>query len=127
MAKISLLIDTDIFIDYFNTGMFSNIIENKAFNIYYSVITRKELLSKTGLKASEKEAIIHTLKKYREIRLDMKITQKYSEIRNQHTTIDKEDALIAASAIVKNLPLLTRNIKHFDNIDGLVLAGKHDR
>ena len=54
MEKISLLVDTDIFIDYFNTGRFSNILENDLFLIYYSVVTEKELLSKKGLNSSEK-------------------------------------------------------------------------
>ena len=56
MAKIRLLIDTDIFIDYFNHGFFEEILENEEFDIYYSAVTKKELpikartekLGKTG-------------------------------------------------------------------------------
>ncbi len=121
MEKISLLLDTDIFIDYFNTGRFDNIMENKSFVIYYSVVTEKELLSKKGLKASEKEAILHTLKNFRQIKIDNSIASKYSELRKFYPTIDKEDALIAATAIVKKLPLVTRNYKHYRKIKELLL------
>ncbi len=124
MAKINILVDTDILIDYFNEGLFSNILENKRFNIYYSAITRKELLSKTGLKTSDREAILYTLKGYRKVRLNERITRKYSEIRKQYPHIDKEDALIAATALLKGLPLMTRNLKHFKKIKGLLLIGR---
>ena len=122
MEKISLLVDTDIFIDYFNTGLFSNILENKSFAIYYSVVSEKELLSKRGLKNSEKEAILYTLKEYRKICLDDAITLRYSELRKQYPSTDKEDALIAATALVKKLPLITRNYRHYRKIKGLLLV-----
>lgn len=121
MEKINLLIDMDIFIDYFNTGRFSNILENKLFVIYYSVVTEKELLSKKGLKTLEKEAILFTLKNYRRIRIDNSIALKYSELRKLYPSLDKEDVLIAATAITKRLPLVTRNYKHYRKIKELIL------
>ncbi len=124
MAKIGILVDTDIFIDYFNKGLFAIILEDKRFNIYYSIITRKELLSKKGLKTSEKEAIMFTLRKFREIKLDNRIISKYSLLRSTYKNLDKEDAMIAATALVKGLLLLTRNYKHFKGIEGLKLIRK---
>ena len=44
MGKVSLLVDTDIFIDYFNTGRFHALFDSHRFTVYYSVITKKELL-----------------------------------------------------------------------------------
>jgi hypothetical protein len=116
-------VDTDIFIDYFNAGLFSNILEHQRLTIYYSSVTEKELLTKKGLKVAESEAISYTLKKCRRIRLDSMIALKYSELRLQYPTIDREDALIAATALVKNLPLLTRNLRHFKKIKELRLVG----
>ena len=124
MAKISHLVDTDNFIDYFNNGLFAIILEGKMFNIYYSVVTRKELLCKKGLKTSEREVIMYTLKQYREIRLDQRIISKYSLLRSSYKNIDKEDAIIAATALVRGLLLLTRNYKHFKCIEGLKLLRK---
>ncbi len=121
MEKINLLIDTDIFIDYFNTGRFSTILENDSFVVYYSIVTEKELLSKRGLKASEKEAILYALKNYRRIKIDNVIALKYSELKQLYPSLDREDILIAATAITKNLPLVTSNYKHYRKIKELIL------
>lgn len=121
MEKINLLVDTDIFIDYFNTGRFSTILENDSFVVYYSIVTEKELLSKRGLKASEKEAILYALKNYRRIKIDNVIASKYSELKQLYPSLDREDILIAATAITKNLPLVTSNYKHYRKIKELIL------
>ena len=123
MAKIKLLIDTDIFIDYFNHGYFEEVLENKEFKIYYSVITKKELLAKQGLKDSEKQAILYVLKKHRIINITADIAVKYSTLLDKHPDMSKEDALIAATALHRRLPLLTRNWKHYRQIKELILFG----
>lgn len=127
MGKINLLIDTDIFIDYFNTGRFSNILENTLFVIYYSVVTEKELFAKKGLKTPEKEAIRFTLNNYRRIKIDNPIALKYSELRKLYPSLDKEDVLIAATAIAKKLPLVTRNYKHYRKVKELILFAGPDK
>ncbi|OGW60158.1 MAG: hypothetical protein A2V83_06260 [Nitrospirae bacterium RBG_16_64_22] len=121
MAKVPLLVDTDIFIDYFNAGLLRAVLESDEFEIYYSVVTKKELLSKPGLKASEREAILATLKRYRIIPLAERIAAAYSDLRRKHASLEKEDALIAATAIVRGLPLVTRNWKHYKGVEGLTL------
>lgn len=123
MAKIKLLIDTDIFIDYFNHGVFEEILENTKFSVYYSVITKKELLAKQGLRDSEKRAILYVLRKHKIINLTADIAERYSALLREQPEMTKEDALIAATALHKRLPLLTRNWKHYRNIQGLVLFG----
>ena len=123
MAKtIALLIDTDIWIHYFNTGRFSSFFE-KPYTVYYSVVTRKELLSKGGLKESERAAILFELKRHREIRMTPPIAGIYSSLRQSYPRLEKEDALIAATAIHKKLPLFTENWKHFRGIQQLRLFG----
>ena len=121
MAKVPLLIDTDIFIDYFKVGLLRQVFEGKEFEVYYAVVTKKELLSKSGLRESERQAILLTLKRYRVIPLDDRIARKYSELRGRYQALEKADALIAATALVRKLPLVTRNIRHFQNIDGLTV------
>lgn len=123
MAEIKLLIDTDVFIDYFNHGSFEEIVENKEFKIYYSAVTKKELLAKQGLKDPEKQAILYALKKHRIINLTPDIAGRYSILMNEHPEISKEDALIAATALQKRLPLLTSNWKRYRKIKDLVLFG----
>ena len=124
MAKISLLLDTDIFIDYFNTGRFHALFDSSNFTLYYSIVTKKELLTKPGLRENEREAILDELSRCRLIALSESITARYSELRRQHLSLDKGDALIAATALAKHLPLMTRNKRHFRMITGLTLFGE---
>lgn len=123
MAKVSVLVDTDVFIDYFNTGRYSALFDRNRFTIYYSIVTRKELLSKAGLRESEREAILTELRGCRLVRLTDGITRRYTDLRRRHPSLEKADALIAASALVKNLPLVTRNRKHFKIVSGLTIFG----
>jgi predicted nucleic acid-binding protein len=124
MAKISLLLDTDIFIDYFNTGRFHALFDSSRFTIYYSAITKKELLTKPGLRDNERTSIVAELAQCRLIALSDSITARYSALRHQHPSLEKGDALIAATALVKHLPLMTRNKRHFQMIPGLTLFGE---
>lgn len=123
MAKIRLLVDTDIFIDFFNNGYFEDILEGKDFDIYYSAVTKKELFAKQGLKDSEKQAILYVLKKYRIIPITQNIAERLSAVLYEYPEMSKEDALIAATALDRKLPLITRNWKHYRKIKGLVLFG----
>ena len=121
MAKVSLLVDTDIWIDYLNAGHFDRFFESHQFIVYYSVVTRKELLAKRGLKDSERQAILFELKQHRQIELDPSIAQLFSKLRGKYHQLEKEDALIAATAIAKRLPLLTRNWRHYRQVRELRL------
>ncbi len=123
MARVKLLVDTDVLIDFLNTGFLSSILEDQGFEIYYSVVTKKELLSKRGLRESERKAIALTLERFRVVPLNPWITERYSKLRREHRSLEKEDALIAATALTRKLPLLTRNLKHFQSIEGLILFG----
>lgn len=123
MAKISVLIDTDVFIDYLNSGRFSSLFDTAGFKVYYSVVTKKELLSKPGLRESERQAILQELRRCRIVNLTEAITLRYSALQGRYPSLEKEDALIAASALVKNLPLVTRNKKHFQVVAGLTVLG----
>ncbi len=115
------LVDTDIFIDYFNGKN-----RAKAFftdppgRLYYSKITRKELLSIPGISGREKKEINKLLDFITMIDVDNQIAEKASEIIQHHKT-QVNDALIASTALVKNMTLVTRNQKHFKPIQGLEL------
>ncbi len=121
MAKIRVLADTDVFIDYLNRGFLGRLFAGKEFEVFYSIVTHKELFSKKGLKVSERMAITGVLKRHRIIQLNGEITAIYSDLRRRYPALEKEDALIAATALFKKIPLVTRNRKHFKPIHGLVL------
>jgi predicted nucleic acid-binding protein len=124
MAKIPVLVDTDIFIEYFNQGRFHALFDSTRFTVYYSIITKKELLTKPGLRDSERESILVELSRCRLIALSDSITARYSDLRHRHPSLDKGDALIAATALVKRLPFMTRNKRHFQMVAGLTLFGE---
>ncbi|MCC6140363.1 MAG: PIN domain-containing protein [Nitrospira sp.] len=124
MAKISILLDTDIFIDYFNLGRFHALFDSSRFTLYYSVMTKKELLTKQGLRDNERASILDELARCRLVPLSDSITARYSDLRRRHPSLEKADALIAATALIKRLPLMTRNKRHFRLIDGLTLFGE---
>lgn len=124
MAKVSVLVDADIFIEYFNQGRFHALFDSTRFTVYYSIITKKGLLTKPGIRDSERESILAELGRCRLIPLSDSIAARYSDLRRRRPLLDKGDALIAATALVKRLPLMTRNTRHFQMVPGLTLFGE---
>lgn len=121
MGENQFLVDTDILIAYLNRRSYRSYLENPLNRIYYSAITKKELLSKPGLKASERQAILNLLRRFRLVRIDQTVADEYSRLRTNYFSLAKGDALIAASALVRRMPLLTQNLRHFRRVRGLVL------
>jgi len=129
VARIKLLIDTDIFIDYLK-GMppAKAVFRSRDIDIYCSILTKKELLSKPGLKDSERKKIISILRDLKTISIDPDISLKYSDLlANYHDNrLQPPDAIIAATAWSKKLPLLTRNRRHFSYIEEIKLSPIYD-
>jgi predicted nucleic acid-binding protein len=123
VAAVRVLVDTDVLIDYLNAGDHSALLDSPRNRIYYSVVTRKELLAKQGLRAAERGAIDEALRRFRLIPLDRAVTDRYSTLRREYPRLEKEDALIAATALAKRLPLMTSNWRHFRGVQGLALYG----
>jgi predicted nucleic acid-binding protein len=121
VRKNPLLVDTDILISYLNLRHHRFYLESPNFRIHYSVVTKKELLAKRGLSERERQAILFLLKRYRQIRISPTIAAQYTELRRRYPRLEREDTLIAASALVRRLPLLTGNLKHFRIVEGLTL------
>jgi len=125
VARIKLLIDTDIFIDYLK-GMSpaKAVFRSRDMDIYCSILTKKELLSKPGLKDSERKKIISILRDLKTISIDPDISLKYSDLLAKYhdNRLQPPDAIIAATAWSKKLPLLTRNRRHFSYIEEIKLS-----
>jgi len=125
VGENQLLVDTDILIAYFNRRTYRSYLENPQNRIYYSAVTKKELLPKRGLKDSERQAILAVLQRFRLIRIDQRISVEYSRLKSDYPSLGRGDALIAASALVWKLPLLTQNLRHFRLVEGLILLPVH--
>ena len=83
-------------------------------NLSYSVISEMELLSYSGITESEENCIKSLLKECEEVALSAEIKEKTIEIRKKYKT-KLPDAIVAASAIVSGLPLITAD-KGFNQI-----------
>jgi len=57
--------------------------------------------------------------------LDKDVTNKTIELRRSYTKLKLGDAIIAATAVVHDLILVTNNIKDFKNIAGIAVIDPH--
>jgi len=130
MAKIKFLIDTDILIDSLKgIKAAKNLFRTKDIDLYCSILSKKELLSKSGLRESERKQIIDLLSRLKVLRVDDDIVKKYSFLMKKYG--EKSDLIIdyiiAATAWSKKLPLLTRNKKHFARIQEITLGPEYEK
>ena len=88
-------------------------------SLIYSVISEMELLSYSGITESEENSIKSLLEDCEAIPLSTEIKEKTIELRKKYRT-KLPDAIVAASAIVKGLPLITAD-KGFAQIEELNL------
>jgi predicted nucleic acid-binding protein len=125
MAKIRILIDTDIMIDSIKgVRAAKELFRTRDADLYRSILTKKELLSKGGLKESERKRIINLLSKIKALKIDDDINNKFFLlVKTYGENPDRTaDYIIAATTWSRKLPLLTRNRKHFEHIKEIKLS-----
>lgn len=106
-----ILVDTDIFIDHLRGAAELKVGRHR---LHYSVITRAELFAG----ATGTDLASRVLAPFREIPVDRAIAERAGRIRRA-TGVRVPDALIAATALERNLGLATRNRKDFEPVRGL--------
>lgn len=89
-----------------------------------SAITEIELLCWTSATEKDLEVIHSFISDAMVIELERPIKLKTADIRKRHK-IKLPDAIIAATALVYDLTLITRNTNDFKNITGLLLIDPH--
>ena len=119
------LVDTSIFIHWFRGNKKAHSFFRSpphAGKIFYSKITRKELL-RPPIRDSERHAITKFLSRFRRINPDPLIAKNYSELLSDYPYLKDHlaDTLIAATALTKGLVLVTTNKRHFLPIKTLVI------
>jgi tRNA(fMet)-specific endonuclease VapC len=115
MSKV--LLDTDVLIDHLR-GYRRLGKDNTAI----SVITRTELFAGGE---REEDAVDTLLEDCEEVVVDASIARRAGRIK-RHTGLKIADALIAATALEHDLPLMTRNLRHFERVAGLTVRSPQD-
>src|SRR6266508_3344321 len=110
-----LLVDTDVFVDHLRGAREFRFGGD---SVYYSTISRCELFA--GPEHQE-PAVVKLLAPFRSLAVDSRVAEVGGTIRRE-TGILTPDALIAATAIVHGLSLLTRNRRDFDRVPRLRLT-----
>ncbi|MFB2933907.1 type II toxin-antitoxin system VapC family toxin [Aerosakkonemataceae cyanobacterium BLCC-F154] len=118
------LLDTNIFIYYFNgeslvQPIFNEIITGNAIG-FYCPITWSELLCYPNLSAEEANQIRAFLRSMNVVQLTETVLNCTAEIRRDYR-LKIPDALIAACALKSSSILVTRNIQDFQRVVGLSL------
>jgi tRNA(fMet)-specific endonuclease VapC len=126
--RIRYLIDTDILIDYTlrrepSTHMLSDLLED---GVAISILSYGELLEgilgRQSLQERE-DAVTSILEIVTLINLSEEIVRMFAEVRSglrrTGRLIGDFDILIGATAVIHDLTLLTRNVRHFERIPHL--------
>ena len=109
-----LLLDTDVLVDSFRGARALEVGRARA---WYSVVTLCELFA--GERVNE-DLVRITLSLFTEIPVDRTIAERAGRIRRS-SGIRIADALIAATAVLHDLEIVTRNRRDFARVDGLVV------
>jgi predicted nucleic acid-binding protein len=112
---VAVLLDTDVLIDHLRGARELRPPSGVA---SYSVVTRCELYS--GRAADERE-IDRLLSAFRELPVDRSVAERAGRLRRE-TGVRTPDVLIAATALVHGVALMTRNVRDFERVPGLRLA-----
>ena len=107
-----LLVDTDVFVDHLRGHRPLSLDGDR---IHYSVITRAELFAG---RETQEEPVRVLLAPFAEVAVDRAIAERGGRLRRE-LAIALPDALVAATALERDLTLLTQNLKDFEAVPGL--------
>ena len=99
------------------------ILDSPLHRAYLASITRKELLARPHLSSTERRRVELLLLKHRLIPVDEIIGKHFSFLLQKYSRLGlrNADALVAATAWSRNLPLFTRNVRHYRFISEITL------
>lgn len=132
---MGLILDSDVIIDHLNnkSNYLSLIIGNSKEDLFISIITWSEIVY--GIKKSKN--LIKAYKQFTRfiidlnikiLEFDLKIADKFIDLKidleKKGSKLEDFDLIIASTALVNNLTLITRNIKHFLRIPEIKIYPK---
>jgi hypothetical protein len=113
-----VLVDTDIAIDYLRGYQYAKKLVEPLWesnSAYLSVLSVYELWA--GMRENEKENTLNFIKVCKIENITPEIAFKagdlFKQYRTKGITLTSIDCLIAATALVKNFKIATRNVKHY--------------
>ena len=128
IKNIACLVDTDVAIDFLRRREYAReILERCAGEglLAISAITHLEIYQ--GMKAGEEEATNAFLDGLVSVAVDVPIARRagiaLGGLRSKGITIGIADAIIAATALQLDAPLLTNNVEHYPFTDLKVIRG----
>jgi len=104
-----VVIDTDVVIDHLRGA---HRLQPRRDRFAYSVVTRAELFAG---RSGDENGVRALLAPFRELGIDRRIAERAGRIRRE-VRIALPDALIAATALVHGMPLMTRNRRDFEPV-----------
>lgn len=125
---VSCLVDTDIAIDFLRRRDYAlKLLEYWAEEGLLAISTLTHLEIYQGMKASEERATNAFLDGLISVAVDVPIARRagrmFGELRSKGVTVGIADAIIAATALQFNTPLLTNNVEHYPFTDLKVIRG----
>jgi predicted nucleic acid-binding protein len=109
-----LLVDTDVFVDHLRGA---HALRPGKDAVNYSVVTRCELFAGS---AEQEDPVGLLLSPFAELSVDREVAELAGRIRRD-TGVRAPDALIAGTALVHGLTLVTRNRRDFERVPRLRL------
>jgi predicted nucleic acid-binding protein len=115
------LVDACVAIDFLRGSDAARAVIDDADVLVASEVTRFELLA--GVKPDESDDVEAFADAVEWLVVDEDVSRRSGSLarmyRQSHSGIDDADYLIAATALEFDLPLLTRNVRHFPMLPGL--------
>ena len=117
-----ILIDTNIFVDHLRNyapavNFFKSIESSNI--VIFSAITEAELLAgKANEDSYKREKLLHFLHQWSKKTIDNQVSVFAGDISRNHR-LAIPDAIIAATSILNNAELVTKNAKDFGKVNGL--------
>ena len=123
------LIDSNVIIDYIakrlpqkGSDFFEQLFNN---DFLISVAVKIEVLGFNDV-PSKLRAMEEFVNTAQALPLDEAVTKQTIKLRRQYRKLKLGDAIIAATALLHNLDLLSRNTSDFKNIEGLTVINPHN-
>lgn len=126
-AARPLLLDTNVLIYHLKNSLTAEFTEQLALTIvaqqgYISVITRIEMLAWKGHTEVSLQQTTALLAQLPELGLSEAVIAQTIQVRKAHS-LKLPDAVIAATALVHNLQLVTANTADFQRVERLAMQG----